>query len=59
MKIFEGMDKDKSGEIDKEEMKAAMASLGLSPSDMEIDDLFNKFDTDRSGSIELVEFHTM
>ena len=53
------MDKDKSGEIDKEEMKTAMASLGLSPSDEEVDDLFNKFDTDRSGSIELVEFHTM
>merc|ERR1711871_543077 len=59
MKIFEGMDVDQSGEIDKEEMKVAMKSLGLSPSDGEIDELFDKFDTDRSGSIELVEFHTM
>lgn len=34
----------------KAEMKQAMASLGLTPSEEEISTLFDRFDTDRSVS---------
>ena len=53
------------GENTKDEVKAdelpqAISILAILRSqNHEAYDLFNKFDTDRSGSIELVEFHTM
>ncbi|XP_023330019.1 calmodulin isoform X2 [Eurytemora carolleeae] len=55
-KTFEKFDDDGNGEIDVGEFGTMIRSLGLSPTDSEIQILFNKMDTDESGFIEFNEF---
>ena len=38
------------------ELKKLLTGLGISKNETEIDDLFNNFDKDKSGSIEFEEF---
>eukprot|EP01017_Pseudomicrothorax_dubius_P035900 TRINITY_DN508_c0_g2_i1.p1 TRINITY_DN508_c0_g2~~TRINITY_DN508_c0_g2_i1.p1 ORF type:complete len:416 (-),score=148.11 TRINITY_DN508_c0_g2_i1:120-1367(-) len=57
-KLFESMDKDKSGSLDRHEIKQVSTELGNPLNDAELDDLFNTVDIDRDGSISFKEFHT-
>lgn len=54
-KLFEMVDKDRSGLIDKAEMSYLLDSLGISVE--ELDEGFAKLDSDSSGTIDFEEFY--
>jgi len=54
--VFNAVDGDRSGYIDRAEMRAAMENLGLNPTDAEVAMIFARFDVDRSGTITCDEF---
>lgn len=56
---FDLFDKDGSGSISASELKSVMISLGLSPTDEEVDDLVNEIDIDGNNTIEFNEFLTL
>ncbi|KAF7193146.1 Calmodulin [Pseudocercospora fuligena] len=47
------------GEISAAELGEVMRSLGLKPTDQELQDMLQEVDADNSGSIDLNEFMTM
>lgn len=47
-------DKDKSGTLDKDELKTCLQSLGEQLTDEEVDELFNALDTDRNGRLSVM-----
>ena len=58
---FKLFDKDNSGTLSKEELRALLTrpGTGKSLSDEEVDELFDAFDYDRSGSITFRELNRM
>ena len=54
--VFAGIDVDGNGTIDKAELKRGLAQLGLPDDDDVVNALFNKYDVDKSGSIDVVEY---
>ncbi|KAH8818538.1 CaM, calmodulin [Hyaloscypha sp. PMI_1271] len=52
-------DSDSDGVITRNELGAVMKSLGLNPTDAELDDMINEVDIDRTGSVDLDEFIKM
>jgi len=56
---FEQFDLDKSGGLDKQELSDALAEMGRKPAPEELNDLFEMFDADGSGTIEIDEFEHM
>ncbi|MDJ0736820.1 MAG: EF-hand domain-containing protein [Nostocaceae cyanobacterium] len=54
--VFNFFDADSNGSLTKQELGSAMASLGISPTDEELEAIFIKTDADLSGTIELPEF---
>lgn len=54
--IFDLVDEDKSGEISKDELKKLMITLGLKPTDEQIDTMMKEVDEDGSGDIDFSEF---
>lgn len=59
--VFDGIDTDGSGQIDKKELKAALTQVSQAvnlpvPSDAEIQETVNELDTDNSGTISKAEF---
>lgn len=59
--VFDGIDADGSGQIDKKELKEALAQVARDlklplPSDAEIAETINELDTDGSGTISKAEF---
>lgn len=54
--IFDLVDEDKSGEISKDELKKLMITLGLKPTDEQIDAMMKEVDEDESGDIDFSEF---
>ena len=54
--VFERYDKDRSSDIDTQELRAALNALGLNTTDDEADALLSKSDVDRSGRLDLREF---
>lgn len=56
---FNLFDKDKSGYIDQEELKAVMKTIGPCPSDAEVRDMIHEIDTDNNGVIDFEEFILM
>jgi len=55
-RAFDQIDKNHDRELDKEEFKAAVALLGRSLTESQIDTLFNEIDVDASGKIDFPEF---
>ncbi|KAG8783824.1 hypothetical protein FRC15_004478 [Serendipita sp. 397] len=53
---FSDLDKDGDGRITTEELGAAMRSLGLKPSDKELDFMVKQVDVDGNGTIDFNEF---
>ncbi|KAI7774127.1 calmodulin [Diaporthe eres] len=49
-------DKDGNGEITKEELGTIMRSLGLNPTDGELQDMVDEVDVDKNGTIDFKEF---
>lgn len=56
---FNIFDKDKNGNIDKEELKSVMISLGHSPDAKELDDVMAEADKDGNGVIDFEEFRSI
>lgn len=56
---FDLFDKDHSGSISASELKTVMKSLGLSPTDDEVQDLVREIDIDGNNMIEFNEFLTL
>eukprot|EP00999_Lentomonas_sp_LEN2_P000652 NODE_1649_length_781_cov_149.287462_g1600_i0.p1 GENE.NODE_1649_length_781_cov_149.287462_g1600_i0~~NODE_1649_length_781_cov_149.287462_g1600_i0.p1 ORF type:complete len:181 (+),score=23.81 NODE_1649_length_781_cov_149.287462_g1600_i0:73-615(+) len=54
--VFYLFDKDGDQTINTQELGNAMRSLGLNPSDQEVEDMIREVDVDNSGSIDLNEF---
>ena len=55
--LFDQIDFDHSGAIDKREMKILLAKLGLDPDEDSINEGFKKIDKDDSDKIEFDEFY--
>ncbi|CAM9467824.1 unnamed protein product [Ectocarpus sp. 8 AP-2014] len=51
--------KDGSGEIDLDELRTVMTSLGYSPTNKQLEDMMAKVDLDGNGLINFAEFVTM
>lgn len=54
--VFDLFDADSNGSITREELASAMGSLGMTPTDEELEAVFIKADADLSGTIEFPEF---
>jgi len=54
--VFQGFDKDGSGKIDKNELKAVFAEMGKSFTDQELHRMIELADKDGSGTLEYEEF---
>lgn len=57
--LFNEIDEDQSGFIDKFELKKLFNKLGINISDQELAGYFEQIDTDKSGLISLEEFKQM
>ena len=55
-KEFKRIDNNGDGLVDVAEFGIFLRSIGLNPTDEEVEDLFNKMDQDGSGMIEFEEF---
>lgn len=55
--LFNEVDVDHSGFIDKREVNILLGKLGLKVDSKQIDEGFNKIDKDHSGKIEYEEFY--
>lgn len=54
--IFDRIDDDRSGSIDRDEFASFMTAIGKKMSADELDEGFSQIDTDESGVIEFSEF---
>ena len=54
--IFDLVDEDGSGEITKEELGRLMVTLGLKPTEQQLDEMMKEVDADGSGDIDFNEF---
>eukprot|EP01006_Ploeotia_vitrea_P008089 TRINITY_DN19081_c0_g1_i1.p1 TRINITY_DN19081_c0_g1~~TRINITY_DN19081_c0_g1_i1.p1 ORF type:complete len:174 (+),score=22.79 TRINITY_DN19081_c0_g1_i1:31-552(+) len=54
--VFHLFDKDGSDTIDTGELATAMRSLGMTPTDEEVEAMINEVDVDGSGAIDFQEF---
>jgi calmodulin len=54
--VFHLFDKDGDNTIDCQELGVAMRSLGLNPSDQEVESMIREVDVDNSGAIDFQEF---
>lgn len=52
---FEHFDKDKSGFLDRDEVREAMAEMGSRPTDEELEEFYTECDMDGNGLIDLVK----
>lgn len=57
-RLFESVDKDKSGEIDTNELAQLLALLGLPNGKDEVDEVQRRYDVDGGGTISFDEFTT-
>jgi Ca2+-binding EF-hand superfamily protein len=55
-RLLKSMDDDKSGELNKNEMKNGFVDCGIKVSSQQLEDLFVFFDKDGSGSVSFEEF---
>lgn len=54
--VFSMFDKDGDGTIDAGELGTVMGTLGINPSDAEIQQMIEEVDTDKNGTIDFSEF---
>ncbi|PLB53972.1 calmodulin [Aspergillus steynii IBT 23096] len=58
-RAFSLFDNDGDGQITRNELGVAMRTLGLNPSESELQDMIDEVDVDKSGTIDFPEFLTM
>ncbi|EOD36304.1 hypothetical protein EMIHUDRAFT_70822, partial [Emiliania huxleyi CCMP1516] len=59
-RAFEALDRDHSGSLDSRELRSALRKLGLTEVDADATKaIMRKYDTDKGGRIELVEFASL
>ena len=58
-KIFSGIDKDGSGALDPDELKVALIRAGKDASEEVVLKIFEKYDYDKSGTLEFSEYQSM
>lgn len=56
---FNIFDENRTDDLDRREFKKLMIALGSDMDDKQINELYNKVDTDKSGTIDLNEFNSM
>ena len=56
VRLFQEVDEDESGEVDREELGQLIDSMGINMTQNRMDDIFNMYDVDGGGSIGLSEF---
>jgi len=56
---FKIFDENRTDDLDRKEFKKLMIALGSDKTDKQINELYNKVDTDKSGTIDLNEFNSM
>jgi hypothetical protein len=56
IRLFQEIDKDGSGELDKEELADLVTRLGINLSPRRIDEIFYMYDVDQGGTIDMSEF---
>lgn len=54
--MFQSIDRNQNGELDKGELKAAFARAGVSVSNSKLDQFFEEVDTNRDGVITFEEW---
>lgn len=54
--MFQSIDRNQNGELDKGELKAAFARAGVSVSNSKLDEFFAEVDTNRDGVITFEEW---
>jgi solute carrier family 25 phosphate transporter 23/24/25/41 len=54
--MFQSIDRNQNGELDKGELKAAFARAGVSVSNSKLDQFFAEVDTNRDGVITFEEW---
>lgn len=55
-KLFESIDRNRNGEIDKGELRVAFAKAGVTVSNAKLDEFFAEVDTNRDGVISYEEW---
>lgn len=56
---FKIFDENRTDDLDRQEFKKLMIALGSDIDDKQINELYNKVDSDKSGTIDLNEFNSM
>lgn len=56
-KVFDSFDKDKSGFIDRNELKAMIAQVGIEMNDMDVYNMMQDLDRNKDGKISIDEFN--
>ena len=59
LEAFHAFDKNGNGTIATEDFGTVLRSLGQNPTEEELEDMINKMDTDRTGTVNFQEFFTM
>ena len=59
MDLFQRWDINQDGDVSKHEFRRAIPELGLWTNEAEVDELFQAFDVDNSGSISFRELNKM
>jgi len=54
--LFESIDRDHNGALDKSELRAAFSRAGLSISSVKLDEFFEQVDTNHDGEISFDEW---
>lgn len=57
--LFDSIDKDHNGKLDKQELRAAFARSGVVVSNAKIDQFFDEVDTDHDGVISFEEWRSV
>jgi hypothetical protein len=55
--MFDDLDEDASGQLDREEVKNLALRLGKTMSETDVDIAMHEMDTDRSGEVDFQEFY--
>jgi solute carrier family 25 (mitochondrial phosphate transporter), member 23/24/25/41 len=54
--LFDGIDRDHNGKLDKDELKSAFQKAGLTVSNAKLDNFFDRIDTNHDGDISFEEW---
>ena len=56
---FDAYDEDKSGTVEKHELKSVLEKCGMPTTDQQVEEMVKEFDEDNSGNLDFQEFVSM